>query len=187
MGLSIHYSGVIKNVKDIDNLTNEVADICESLKWSYNIIDPKDDPIRGISFAPQECEPLFLTFLPDGRICSLVSFILKEMYPGEPFEPQYTVSTKTQYAGMDAHIAVIKLLKYLKEKYFSSFDLTDEGYYWETDDLDKLRSQFSAYEMAIEVVVSALENIEIIPGEPGESLADRIEKILQEKFKGRND
>ena len=187
MGLSIHYSGVIKNVNDIDHLTNEVADICESLHWSYNIINPKEDPIRGISFAPKECEPLFLTFLPDGKICSLVSFILRDMYPGEPFEPQYTVSTKTQYAGMDAHMAIIKLLRYLKEKYFSSFELSDEGYYWETDDKEILKSQFDAYEMALEAVTSALENIEIIPGEPPESLADRIERILNEKFKRRTD
>ena len=184
MGLSIHYSGVIKDTKEIENLVSEVADICQSLGWRYHIIAPEDDPINGIAFSPEGSESLFLTFMPDGRLCSLLSFALKEKYPDQPFEPIYTISTKTQYAGMDAHMAVIKLLKYLKEKYFSEFELMDEGYYWETGDKDQLKSQFGKYETAMEVVTGALEGIQKVPGETPGSLAERIEKILKEKFGG---
>jgi hypothetical protein len=185
MGLSIHYSGSIKDIREIDNLVNEVADICKTFSWSYNIIKPDEDPISGICFGPQECETIFLTFLPDGKLCSLLSFIFKEKYPEQPFEPIYTISVKTQYAGMDAHMAVIKLLRYLKEKYFSEFELRDEGYYWETGDREKLASQFSNYDMAIEMVSQALSGIEKIPGESTDSLAARIERILKEKLGGQ--
>lgn len=44
---------------------------------------------------------------------------------------------------MDTHLTVLKLLRYLKEKYFSFFELSDEGMYWETQDMEILKSQFA--------------------------------------------
>ena len=185
MGLSIHFSGVIKDTAEIDNLVQEVEDICKTFNWSYDLVHPEDDPVKGISFGPDGCEPIFLTFLPDGKLCSLLSFVLKKRNPDQPFEPFYTISVKTQYAGMDAHMAVIKLLKYVQEKYFREFNLRDEGYYWETGDQEILTEQFRNYEKAIELLSDALSGIKKIPGESASSLADRIEKVLKEKLGGQ--
>lgn len=91
----------------------------------------------------------------------------------------YTISTKTQYAGIDAHVALIRLFRYLSKKYFSHFEMNDEGNFWETDDLTVLKNQFSAYERAIKSFADVLQGLERIPGESPDSLATRIEELLK--------
>jgi hypothetical protein len=121
VGLSIHYSGTIKDSDLIDELIAEVSDICQSLSWTYRIIkEPNPDQLNGICFSPEKCEPVFLTFLPGGRMCSPVNLMNRDIYEANELDAEliYTTSTKTQFAGADAHVAVIKLLRYLKEKYF---------------------------------------------------------------------
>ena len=133
MGLSIHYSGTIKDTALIDELIAEVADICQSLNWTFHVIkEPNPDQLNGICFSPEKCEPVFLTFLAGRRICSPVNLMNRDIYEINELDAEliYTTSTKTQFAGPDAHIAVIKLLRYLKEKYFSAFELSDEGMLW---------------------------------------------------------
>jgi len=92
------------------------------------------------------------------------------------------ISTKTQFAGSDTHISILKLLHYLKEKYFESFELNDEGYYWEKWDEKLLLSQFARYNFILDKVASALANVKMAAGETAESLADRIEEILKKNF-----
>ena len=189
MGLSIHYSGYIRQHAMIDELVSETADICQNLDWTYHLIDGNNaDKLEGICFFPEGCEPIFLTFLPTGRMCSPVDLMNKDIYEknGIDHELVYTTSTKTQYAGPDAHIAVIKLLRYLKEKYFSSFELSDEGMYWETMDEKILLAQFAKYEFLLNAVTAALSEMKVSPGETSASLADRIEKMLEDKLKGGN-
>jgi hypothetical protein len=189
MGLSIHYSGHIRKYAKIDELMTEVEDICQNLEWTYHIIEGDNtDKLKGICFSPEGCEPIFLTFLPNGRMCSPVNLMNKDIYEenGLDGELLYTTSTKTQYAGSDAHIAIIKLLRYLKEKYFSSFELNDEGMYWETMDEKVLLGQFARYEFLLNAVAGALSEMKAVPGETAASLADRIEKMLKGKLKGDN-
>jgi hypothetical protein len=182
----IHYSGYIRDRKLIDPLIEEVKDITQILNWSPQTID--DEEIKGICFAPKGCEPVFLTFNPDGRLLSPVNILVKEIYDGVQFDKEliFTASTKTQYAGPDAHIAVIKLLKYISKKYLDKFELYDEGNYWETDDEEILLTQFKNYNAAIDLFCKSLEDLRAAPGESAESLADRIEKILKEKFGGED-
>lgn len=187
MGLSIHYSGTIKDAVLVDDLITEVADICQSLHWTYTIIkEPNTDQLNGICFSPEECEPVFLTFIPGGRMCSPVNLMNRDIYALNGLDAAliYTTSTKTQFAGPDAHIAVIRLLHYLNEKYFSVFELSDERMYWETMDEKILISQFARYEFLLNAVVDALSEMKTIPGEAPLSLADRIEKMLKDKFGG---
>ena len=185
MGLSIHYYGTIKDTDRIDELITEVADICESLSWKCHIIkEPNADQLNGICFYPEKCEPIFLTFLPGGRMCSPVNLMNRDIYEGNELDAEliYTTSTKTQFAGSDAHIAIIKLLRYLKEKYFSVFELNDEGMYWETMDEKVFLKQFARYEFLLDAVADALTGMKTVPGETRLSLADKIEKLLKDRF-----
>lgn len=169
MGLSIHYSGTIKNINLIPSLTEEVNDVCTSLNWKYTIIN--NEELNGIVFSPEGCEPLFLTFAQDGKLYSPV-------YLQYNIEPATTISVKTQYAGIDAHIAIIKLLKHLSKKYFSAFDLSDEGKYWETNDEKILQQQFNNYNAALSFVTGKLKNFRATENETPQSLAERIERLL---------
>lgn len=187
MGLSIHYSGKIRNISLISELVSETADICKSLNWTFQIIDtPNEDNLSGICFSPEGCEPIFLTFLSNGRICSPVNLMNRDIYEANGLDKElmYTTSTKTQYAGPDAHMAVIKLLRYLEKKYFKKFDLNDEGMFWETNDEKVLLEQFARYEFALSVVTDALSKMKVIPGENLESLTARIENLLKKKLGG---
>ena len=189
MGLSIHYSGKLKNADLITELTAEVIDLCKELEWEYHLIaGPNKDGLTGIIFSPVSCEPICLTILTDGKLCSPFNLQNKELYKENGLDPEliYTTSTKTQYAGMETHIAIIKLLKHLKEKYFSVFELSDEGRYWETMDEKILLGQFTIYETAINGIAEALAEMEVIKNEPVESLMERIERVLKEKLSDNN-
>src|ERR1700738_4583047 len=115
MGLSIHYSGRINNYSQINVMVEEVQDICDSLHWDYNVWIPSNDDIatrnskknmdytihdlNGISISVLDCETVFFTFLPDGRLSSPLNLLAQGAYTDK--EMIYTVATKTQYAGPD--------------------------------------------------------------------------------------
>jgi hypothetical protein len=171
-----------------------VEDICKSLNWPYQIFDTKKSElkqgesakrytphdVKGLSFTPQGSETAFLTFLPDATLCSPAKLIYYD--PATNDLMIGVVHTKTQFAGPDTHIAILRLLHYLKEKYFESFELNDEGNYWDKWDEKLLLSQFARYNFILDKVASALADVKLAPGESAESLGDRIEDILKKKF-----
>lgn len=185
MGLSIHYSARIRHIALIEQLIEETTDVCKSMEWKYNVIrETGDETVNGIIFSPENCEPVFLTFLPNRRMCSPTNLKYKDAYVSNGLDPEliYTTSTKTQYAGPANHIALLKFLKYLKGKYFGTFVMDDEGFYWETNDEKILVDRFNHYSYLLNAVGEALSNIPHQPGDTTDSLVERIEKILKEKF-----
>ena len=185
MGLTIHYSGKLRGPECIQPLIEETIDICQSLNWPYEIlpIDP-EVPVEGILANPEGSEPLWLTFLKDGTMCNpiLYAYVLKEEGQGIPAEAEQWLFTKTQFAGADAHMAMIRFMRYLSEKYFERFELHDESQFWETNDEEQCRKTFEKYGLIMDMMEAALESLEHVPDEPVEKLADRIEKLLGERF-----
>ena len=199
MGLTFHYSGRIKDTGQLSELITEVKDICISLNWEYNVWPDsfagmeypeyqinnfRMNNLRGISLTPEKCETLFLTFLPDGKLVSPTDFIFGKDLGS--YSENRMIHTKTQFAGIEVHLALLKLMIYLNEKYFEKLEIEDEGNYWETRNEEILKKQFNKYEHLFEVVAGALSSIDKIPGESVQSVADRIEFILNEKFKNKN-
>lgn len=184
MGLSIHYSGYIFKKEMLDPLIDEVSEICKTLDWDSHVFE--DDEIKGVSFAPKGSEPVFLTFNNAGRMLSPVSIIAKDIYDGVRFDKElmFTTSTKTQFAGIDAHISMIRLLKHLSKKYLRDFILKDEGSYWETGDEKILQQQFDNYNAAMDIFCKGLQDLPAISGESQESIVDRLEKLLRKRFGG---
>jgi hypothetical protein len=177
MGLTFHYSATLKNRRKLNNLLEEVTDICKSLNWKYNLFDNK--VVKGISLAPENSESLWLTFDHTNQL--LMPFTATWAKPGDKF--YYGAFTKTQFAGADTHIALIRLLKYISKKYFSEIKVSDEGGYWETGDETVLRKTFARYSFLLDKVAGALSGMKSVPGETPESLADRIEKLLKDMDK----
>ena len=85
MGLTVHYRGKIRDYALVDELVTEVEDFSRNQNWRYHLLTPgintplkpinQEDPeplptVKGIILSPDKCEPIILTFLDDGRICS---------------------------------------------------------------------------------------------------------------------
>ncbi|GAA4343070.1 hypothetical protein [Flaviaesturariibacter amylovorans] len=170
MGLALHYRGTLRDVAQLPELVSEVEAICTELGWTYHIFN--DANVRGICCWPEGCEPLFFTV---HRGPEFISPVLLQF----ELEPCTDISVKTQYAGVEAHMAVVKLLRHLSGKYCSQFECHDEGYYWEQDDEVLLRKRFAEYNALVSLVAGALENLEPRQGESADALADRIEEALK--------
>lgn len=174
MGLSIHYSGRLKHIALLPQLVEEVKDVCNILGWRY--YEDNDEVAKGISFTPPESETLNFTFRPTGEL-------VNKMYLHYNIEPSNTISVKTQFAGIEVHVAIIRLLKHLSAQYFSQFDLKDEGEYWETGDEEVLQKNVGAYNNMLCFVQTAMVDFKAHDGDTPQRLADRLEKFLNERWK----
>lgn len=149
MGITIHYSGTLRSPQLIQPIISEVEDICKSMDWKFQHFDDsfpllpnsfknekgeylKDISIKGISMVPPESEPFYFTFTPEGRLVSFMKFVIGIDENNEMMGEQ--VHAKTQFAGPEIHMSIIRLLRYLSKKYFDEFEITDEAKYWETED-----------------------------------------------------
>lgn len=202
MGLTLHYAARLRRPDLLPALNEEIADICQSLNWPCRMCDevfeveaqyvpdePGEGPVKpvrlqGVLFTPPDCETFALTFTPAGRLSSPINLMAADLY-SDP-EWVYQVHVKTQFAGPDVHIALVKLLRYLEKKYLDAVEVTDEGDYWETEDRARLEQNFDTLTHFIQLVGNALENYRGPMPEDGspKSLADLIERILREKLGG---
>jgi hypothetical protein len=98
----------------------------------------------------------------------------------------YMPWTKTQYAGIEEHIRVITLFRYLEKKYLSGFQLTDEGGYWETNDLNILKENFRKYNYIMDTFADRLEKSDSAAGESLEDFVKRIAGEVHKKFREEN-
>lgn len=198
MGVAIHYKGKLNKKEEVHQLVDEVADICESMDWKYSCLDedwniPPDVQVvfgkkgagieghaslKGITFSPhEESESIKLLFNAEGRITSIVKLAFGDMDDEE--HGIHLVSTKTQFAGADTHIAVVKLLRYLKSKYISDLDVYDETGYWETDNREDVEEMMGKINAAIDILETALSNLPVEPGDKPENIAEKIEDVLK--------
>lgn len=182
MGIAIHYKGKIEKTEYIKDFVQEMEDISEEMKWKYTIIETeptKNKPaFQGIILKPHEkSESLSLFFDPEGRLQNLVNLILDE----KPDIYSYSPHIKTQFAPFEIHIAIIKLLKYLKSKYISDLEVFDEADYWDTMDEAVLKEKMNLLASKIDLLGDLLdanqENLQ--KAKTPEGLAKKIEDILK--------
>lgn len=190
MGLSFHYSGSFRQSASLPEMIEELTDIAEIHNWKYHIFqkqfplaesdnDANKNAIYGIMFSPPRCEPVWLCFLANRRLCSPINL---ELF-GQSEDPKhrsflYILSTRTQYAGTETHMAVINLLRYLAGRYFEGLEVSDEGNYWETGDVKILEANFRYYNDAPNVLTSAYGLRKKLPHE---SYVDFLRRILKKK------
>lgn len=133
MSITIHFEGTLKDDTAYEAVISEASKFAAEMSWSARPINEekvtllrvKDEedwdyvgPAKGIEIQPHEnSEPLHLVFD-------------KELYVQDYI--------KTQFAPVEVHVAVSNLLKRL-ETYFERFEVTDEGEYYDTNDLEKLK------------------------------------------------
>ncbi|PXA03456.1 hypothetical protein DDZ13_12240 [Coraliomargarita sinensis] len=181
MGLSIHYSGTIDRTEAIPKFVEELSDIADSMDWMVQPIneDESDPNFRGIIVNPKgDCEPLCFIFDREGRLRPLMDLLNEQV---EPTRYSLATSTKTQFAEIETHVWIIGLLRYLKKRYLSNLKVSDEGEYWETEDLEKLREKKQFLQGMIEQIGGALSEAEPLPEDASvDEMIARIEAIVKE-------
>ena len=188
MGLSIHFSGRLREAEFLPAMIEEVIDVSKVYGWKYNVYNthfPNNgfesctsfDNIYGISFTPTDCETVSLTFLSDGTMASPAYISIFTDSEDETKRSYiYFISVKTQFAGIFVHLLLIRLLKYLNDKYFDCFKLDDESYYWETGDENLMRERFKLYDKLLDNVVLSTQTF---PIEPNEDIIAYFERLMK--------
>ncbi len=132
-------------IVQIDGSEIEIKDINAGYE-SY----PVDDRWRGIIVMPPDCEPLWLTFGRDGTLISYQASAESYKQPGN-YLAVTDLYTKTQFAGVNAHIGVCEMLL-LSKGHGVELEVLDEGEYWETGDRALLERKLGFLDSAIRQV-----------------------------------
>lgn len=202
MGITIHYKGKLNNLEQVCSVIDELKDISEIMAWKYSILDndwnsqltaqllQTDNgvkftghlPLKGITIKLHpECESFPVLFDKNGYLQSVSGMVFN------PWEVESADSNflfiKTQYAPPEIHIAIIKLLKYLKDKYISDLNVIDEGSYWESEDKELLIRKISFIKDKMDQVESIISSIsnDFTTISENETI-ELLEKILKEKL-----
>ena len=122
----------------------------------------------------------------DGNLSDPMSILL--ILDGTLQPEESWVSMKTQFSNPDTHVWVIGLLKYLKKKYISNLEVSDEGGYWETGDRKELEDKMNFLNDKINFLSSAISSGSMgdLSDLSGDEIAERIEKFFLDN-RGQND
>lgn len=182
MGLSIFYSGTLRNASQLPALIDEITDICDGLHWSWQFYHCSPEyPLQGITFNPPGAQLIYLTFLKDGRLAEPDHLYCNPM---QKFEVPMTnneiiLNPIIQYAGPDAHMQLIGMMRYMSLKYFANFRLIDESEYWETGNQQKCRDWFAMFNVWMDNMSADLGKIDGRGHEGGSSYHARLLELLQ--------
>jgi hypothetical protein len=180
MGITIHYSGKIDNKSNIPKMVDEMMDFAEISGWDYRIIN--DTQLTGIVlYIHPDSESFSLTFDEKGELKSYLTY--RYEYDKEIQEEINPLFVKTQFAGIQTHITIIRLLQFIKNKYISNLNVRDEGEFWNTGDLKLLREKFTYLKRALKKTKSLFLTDKLSKGiENDEQLLDRIETLIKRAF-----
>ncbi|HQW26594.1 MAG TPA: hypothetical protein PLV75_11560 [Saprospiraceae bacterium] len=182
MGLTISYRGTLRKPDELELFLEDIADICMEIGWASMPIHRSNImPVQGVQITPAGSESIWLTFLPNGRLYDPTHFIFTRHPDKEVVdeEKHKRIFTKTQYAGVDTHMAIIKFFRYLRMRYFEDFELRDDSQYWETNDISVCLKNFGVIDQDLYGLPGIFESLED-DEEDGDddSAADRMDEAL---------
>jgi len=96
-------------------------------------------------------------------------------------DPEHAwVSVKTQFASPEVHVWIVGLLKYLRKRYVSDLQVSDEGEYWETGDMRVLKEKMDLIDKKLEHITGELSSGRLgdMSGLSAEQIASRIEQFF---------
>ena len=205
MGVTIYYRGTIDDKTMVGNLADEMEDFALSLgwetqRWNEDWTKPNTArfspgkramrilghaPLQGITLYPHEqSESLWLTFDPNGALMDIVT--MATVAEKERKVEVFWTSTKTQFAPIEIHITIVKLLQYVKRRYISNLEVNDDGGYWESGDAYELQRRIDSINHSMDILESALSaaDAQLGAAKSPEELAEAIERIIRQKFGG---
>jgi hypothetical protein len=199
MGVSIHYRGRLNDVGQLGKLCAELADIARAMGWECTPLDDDwDQPadarlevtsagarieghlgLKGVVLTPNvEAESLSFLFDREGNLRSLLDMV--SILEGTLRPEDACVSVKTQFGGPQVHVWMIGLLKYLKKRYISDLEVSDEGEYWETGDMRILQGKMDFLDAKLRQMSDDLSSGRL--GDLSDLSADQIAARIEQWF-----
>ena len=203
MEVSVHYRGLVADIRKIKSICEELSAIADKMKRRCTLLDedwsqPADAtieiiergsyitghlPLKGIALKLHpKCETRRFLFDSNGILRDPVSMADGSKYAFEK-EDEW-ISVKTQYAGAETHIWIIGILKYLKKRYLPDLAVEDEGGYWETGNVEALKEKLNFIDEKIASIKAELSRV--IKGHilsySIDELASMIEALLHDKL-----
>lgn len=196
MGITIHYKGKLNKPDLLNTFCDEIEDIAKDMNWSLNTLSndlnkPNSSyldengqikghiPLKGLNvILHPKAEPLSFLFDKNGNLKNLLMMTFKNE---KELEGSY-IFIKTQFAPIEIHITIIKLLEYIKKKYISNLEVIDEGNYWETHDAKILEEKFSFINKKIDQLSNIFSEIKVDSTDTSETILRKIENVLKKKL-----
>jgi hypothetical protein len=182
MGITVHYRGSIAEPNRLEEFEDRVVDVALELGASvqrWRSVDDNDPQriVRGLilELSPG-MESTSLLVAPEGWLIPLVEIEAAEQ--GALHEPPWC-SVKTQFGGIDGHVALVELLAALQQSFFPGLEVTDEGGYWKNRDVKELSEKFSQLQRAIDGLAEGLRQTSLSREalEDPMIVAKRIERV----------
>jgi hypothetical protein len=182
MGVTIHYRGAIANLDRVEDFEDRVLDLALELGgqariWRTACDHDPSRMVRGLilNLCPgQESTSLLLS--PEGWLIGLME--IEDAENGELKEPPWCF-VKTQFGTLEGHVALAEMLAALKAEFFPGLEVSDEGDYWETRDVNRLAGKMAFLNAAIAQLSEGFKQHGLTPeaAEDPEILATRITRI----------
>jgi hypothetical protein len=147
-GVTIHYEGKAKSRAAATQALQVARAEARRLNW---VVEDANASSAHLTRVIAEKERLYT-----GRVAGIV------IRPGPMCDPFYIQFgddlflqdfVKTQFAGPDVHIAIVKLLKKIAA-YFNRLSVEDEGEYWETNNRATLKKHIAVIDKMIDAAVA---------------------------------
>jgi len=89
---------------------------------------------------------------------------------------------KRQYAGIEIHKVIVQLFRYISKKYFSDFEMMDDGRYWETNDEKVLEESFDRFNFVMDAFAGVLEEFPVDDSDDPESMLKKLIEYIKKKM-----
>ncbi len=182
MGITVAYRGRLADLARVEDFEDRLIDFALEVGglgqiWRSFRDDEPGRMIRGVilNLAPG-LEPVSLLLSPQGWLIGLAE--IEDAERGRLTEPPWCF-TKTQFGPLEGHVALIEMLAALKREFLPDLEVSDEGGYWDTRDLDELARRRALVQAAIDGLGEGLERhgLSREAAEDPEILIKRIERI----------
>jgi hypothetical protein len=168
-GITIHYEGTAKSERDLSTALAIARQFANTRGWLLQEVLEEDGILERVV---NEEEADYA-----GRVQGVVLFPHED---AEPFELLFGDDLfmqsyiKTQFAGAQAHVAVIQLLQALAP-HFETLGVIDEGEYWDTSDAEALESLLAGCNAALAELLRSNPNASTRVRLPSGRIVDALE------------
>ncbi len=196
MSLGIYYRGKLKNKDLIDPIIEELSEICRINNWAYRISDRTNSKLKftneieslkmqGITFSlGKEGNLLQFSFDPAGFLRDAPMAFLKTYEKKDKRKKYDYIFAQTLEYGIENHIVVVQLLRYLKKKYFKYFDIKDMGGFYPYKNRYMLEERFDSFLKVQAVLNEIVEhgNFSGTPEEITQQISDAVNRSMGENY-----